>query len=245
MPDFGYQDFYDAFEDYLSSTASASQNFLSQNPFQSVNFWANAPGTDTEWDYNFYQYGGMSDDIMGALAGAFQFQPNTEYAPWSTQDYAFNIGSEGYWDESDAMWNEASLNLGTALPFVDIFDPQSIASNLSDIYDIEGEPIRTAEIQALTPDMLAKTTSQYYNPYESAKREELIESRAMDIGKISPEGFAGSGIYSGELGEIKQQYSSGYGKILEDIMNLRGQATDDVMGVIGSWQELINNQLGE
>ena len=107
------------------------------------------------------------------------------------------------------------------LPFTNIFDPESIANTLSQIEFGAGytpsQGIRGAEVRALTPEMVEKTGSAYYEPYESSEREELVDKLGKAVGKVSTGGFAGSGARQAGLSSAEQGYEGGYANILKDI----------------------------
>ena len=131
------------------------------------------------------------------------------------------------------------FNLDSPLAGVNIFDPESIANALSEVGGLDAAPFKAGEIQALTPEMLEKTTSVYYNPYEEAERASLIEKRGKNIAGAETGGFAGSGGRKAGLSAAERMYSSGYGDILADIMKMKGKASEDVLDTIFSWQELM------
>lgn len=132
----------------------------------------------------------------------------------------------------------------TALGFTDIFDPESIALTLSNIGGIQGDPITGAEIRALTPGMIEKTTKGYYDPYETVGRKKLTKQLGENIGKVSSGGFAGSGGYSGDIALARKGYDKGYQSIFEDIIGMQAGATQDVLDTIYGWQELLSTQEG-
>jgi len=125
---------------------------------------------------------------------------------------------------------------------INIFDPESIASVLSDMGELGDAPIKAGEIQALTPEMLEKTESQYYSPYEEAERVSLVEKRGENIAGAETGGFAGSGGRRAGLSAADRMYSAGYGDIIADILKMKAGATSDVMDTIYGWQELLSDQ---
>ena len=162
-----------------------------------------------------------------------------------------NLDSDQYWAMGDNVWedqlftapNTVNINPNldeSALGFTNIFDPESIANTLSQLGDMTGEPIRPGEVKALTPEMIEKTTSAYYNPYEEAQRESLVEKLGKARGGVSTGGFAGSGARQSGLSGAERLYRGGYEDILSDIMKMRAGATEDVLDTIYGWQELID-----
>jgi hypothetical protein len=128
-------------------------------------------------------------------------------------------------------------NIESGLGFTNIFDPESIAATLA---EISGNDIQAAEVKALTPEMIEKTTSEYYSPYEESERESLVEKLGTAMSKAQTGGFAGSGARQSGLSGAERLYRGGYGDILSDIMKMRGQATGDVLDTIYGYQELLD-----
>ena len=125
------------------------------------------------------------------------------------------------------------------LPFTNVFDAESIATTLSGIL-MDDDAILAGEVRALTPEMIQKTESQYYDPYEATGRGELIEKREKALGKASTGGFAGSGSRMSGLSGAERLYRGGYQDLLGDILKMRGEATGSVMDTIYGWQELMS-----
>ena len=125
---------------------------------------------------------------------------------------------------------------------VNIFESESRANVLSERGYLGDKPIKAGEIQALTPEMIEKTESQYYAPYEEAERETLVEKRGQNISGAQTGNFAGSSGRQAGLSAADRMYSSGYGDILSQIMKMQGSATGDVMDTIYGWQELLTEQ---
>jgi len=134
---------------------------------------------------------------------------------------------------------------GSTLPFTDVFDPESLAATLTSLGGLDPSwtgQIRAGEVKALTPEMIEKTESQYYDPVEDVGREKLIREKTKALGKAKTGGFAGSGARASGLSGAEQVYRGGYGKLLEEIMGMQAGATEDVMDTIYGWQELLGNQ---
>ena len=140
------------------------------------------------------------------------------------------IESIGDWDYGDMQ---------SALGFTNIFDPESIAATLSQLGGME-EAIRPGEVKALTPEMIEKTTSAYYDPYETAQRGTLVDKLSKQMGKVGTGGFAGSGGRQAGLSGAEKLYQGGYQDILGDIMKMRGGATENVLDTIYGWSELMS-----
>jgi len=122
---------------------------------------------------------------------------------------------------------------------VNIFDPDSLASTLSQIGE---KDIKAGEVKALTPEMIEKTTSEYYSPYEETQRDTLVDKLSSKMGQVKTGGFAGSGGRQAGLSGAERLYRGGYEDILGDIMKMRGSATTDVMDTIYGWQELMSSE---
>ena len=154
---------------------------------------------------------------------------------------------------ADYHFQDVPIGGGSALPFTDVFDPASIAATLSSIagldsslnpgdsdYDTLG-PIRAAEVKAITPEMIEKTTSAYYSPYEESERVDLIEKKGKALGGASTGGFAGRAGSQSGLSGAERLYQSGYGDLLGEIEKMKGQSTEAIMDTIYGWQELMSN----
>ena len=202
-----------------------------------------------------YQYQGMGTDIMSALSNvfnpgggdAYNLQnilfgsdiPMDLFSPTITfGDEGANV--EGSWNFGGlgGSFNESLEGPEGFLGLTNIFDPESLAATLSSLGGME-EAIRPGEIKALTPEMLEKTESAYYDPYESTQRQSLVEKLGKARGGVSTGGFAGSGARQSGLSGAERLYRGGYEDILGDIMKMRGCATEDVMDTIYGWEELI------
>ena len=89
--------------------------------------------------------------------------------------------------------------------------------------------------------MIEKTESQYYDPYEAAERESLIESKAKKAGKETTGGFAGSAGREAGLSALDRLYRGGYADLIAAIQKMQGEATGSVLDTIYGWQELITD----
>ena len=227
MSDYGYQDFYDA---WMSWAAVAGPDHYLGGPL--VEEWQEGSpyqtifeGLEPEAGFNLHQYN-VNDDILSALAGVFSFPPGTtfEHPPGSLdtgyiEDYT--IGDEGFIVDHGGF--QGSLeNLGTALPFVDIYDEGSIAHHLSELYGMDTDPIRASEISALTPEQVSKTKRAHYQPYEESEAEKLVRDRVSEVADVATGSFAASGARQKGLSAAENMYKRGYANILKDIMELQG-----------------------
>ena len=175
-----------------------------------------------------YGYQGISPEIIQALQGVFDFGGTVDFRQTPGE------GALGLSYLQDAY------GISDALGLTDIFDSESLANALSQIGGLLGPAaLKPSEIQALTPEMLEKTTSAYYNPYEEAKRETLVEKLGKNIAGAQTGGFAGSGARQSGLSAAERMYGSGYGDLLSDIMKMKAGAQEDVLDSIYGWAETL------
>ena len=216
-----------------------------------------------------YQYQGMSSDIMSALGNVFTPSGNENFniqdfvegdVNEQIENYLANEGvlfqgnvpnldSDQYWAMGDEEWTNqlfatpSDVNINpnldeSVLAYTNIFDPESLANTLTQLGD---KDLTAAEVKALTPEMLEKTTSGYYSPYEEAERASLVDKLGTATAKVNTGGFAGSGSRTAGLSGAERLYRGGYEDILGDIAKLRGGATTDVLDTIYGWQELMSD----
>ena len=225
------------------------------------------PLTFTGEDYTFnlpgYQYQGISPDIMSALANVFLPQSGDYFdltnmfgdSGFDTAGLTFGDDETTFnWSNLDIgldSWGMPSLgdtttgqsvledNIDNMLAYTNIFDPESLAATLSSLGGLP-DPIRAGEVKALTPEMIEKTTSEYYTPYEEAQRAELVEDLASARTGVSTGGFAGSAARQAGLSGAERLYRGGYEDILASILKARGAASTDVLDTIYGWQELMD-----
>jgi len=184
-----------------------------------------------------YQYQGVPATVMDALGNVFGGLEGYEIG----LDDIF--GEEGFGDVPETLFTNI---LSDNIFGYDVTDADSIAQGLSAAafggdYNPD-EHIRAAEVRALTPEQLKKTTGAYYEPYETTERGNLIDKLSKEIGKVGTGGFAGSGARASGLSGAEQLYRGGYSDILKDIMKLKSRATEDVLDTIYGWQELLSEQ---
>jgi hypothetical protein len=196
----------------------------------------------------------ITSQILEQIEGAGGYEELLPDAIWEVPEGESPIGNQytgGYFDPSQfdptleiGDWDYGDV--GGALGFTDIFDPESLAATLSQLAGFtgeggDGEPIRAGEVKALTPEMIEKTTSEYYTPYEESERASLVDKLGQAQGKVTTGGFAGSGGRQAGLSGAERLYRGGYENLLGDIMKMRGQASGDVMDTIYGWQELMSS----
>ena len=221
--------------------------------------------------YQTYGYEGLGDTVMGALGGVFGSHQGWDldehldaiHALWASDYDSGFVDWEGGIPavvlEHEAIdigpFEQAGAGddpsfYGMGLSGVNIFDPESIAATLSAMGGLDpnvsatepGGAIRPAEVQALTPEMIEKTKSAYYSPYEETEREELVEKLGEATSKAGTGGFAGSGIRQSGLSGAERLYRGGYEDILSQIEKLKAHSTEDVLDTIYGWQELLATQ---
>ena len=209
-------------------------NFINTSPFgnyeiQEVNPYLNVIENAFANDFDIYGYQGINQDIISALNNVFGSSDNP---PGAILNFPGTEETGGF--PGDPV---------TYLNITDVFDPESIATSLSYIMDVSPgteSAIKAAEVKALTPEMIEKTTSEYYSPYEESERQSLVEKLGAAIGKAQTGGFAGSGARQSGLSGAERLYRGGYGDILSDIMKMRAKATGDVLDTIYGYQELLD-----
>jgi len=130
-----------------------------------------------------------------------------------------------------------------ALPFVNVFDPESLALGLSAVTGYD-DSILASEVRALNPAMLEKTEGQYYEPLEQAKRSDLVEDKVKELSRVATGGFAGSAGRQAGLSGAERLYRGGYEDLIAQIEKMKGSATEDVLDTIYSWQELMSGVQG-
>ena len=222
-----------------------------------------------------YGYQGISPEIMSALSSVFSIGGGDSFSlnalssggmdGWgnfmdpvlnigegdnpSTLDFGYNLDLGDFGNIGQEYSQElGDLDFEDALPFTDVFDPESLAATLTSMAygeDYEHgvtDVIRAGEVRALTPEMIEKTTSAYYSPYEEGEREGLVEKLGTAVGKVGTGGFAGSSGRTAGLSGAERGYRGGYEDILSNIMKMRGESTSNVMDTIYGWQELMSGQ---
>lgn len=129
-----------------------------------------------------------------------------------------------------------------ALAFTNIFDKQSLADTLSAMAGIEpgGEPIKASEVTALTPEMIEKTESAYYDPLLESTQEEATFNLADALSRDVSGGFAGGGAGVASKQRAKRAYGKNIQNILSQILKSKASATADVNKRIMGWQELLD-----
>ena len=225
--------------------------------------WASDP--IYQYQTTGYNYSGISPEIMDALGGIFSgtMLQNFDWTnlgtglaqEWSGEGIDVEIGDwlrlwdegtegfEGFGEEytSPNIGEGTDIPMLTALDLTNVFDPESLATTLSLMAGFdELEAIRPGEVKALTPEMIEKTTSAYYEPFETAERGTLVDKLSKEMGKATTGGFAGSGGREAGLSGAERLYRGGYEDILADIMKMRGGATENVLDTIYGWQELLS-----
>ena len=238
--------------------------------YGSDNLWGDYDEYTNWQDFSYditpqYNYSSaINPDIMSALEGVFLSDTAGDNSSAYLENYLTDLlGEQEYihtasgfeeWTHSDEVQDfqnisyEGPQELVDMLPLLstDIFDPSSIASTLSIMSGLDVDDplsaIRGGEVRALTPEMLEKTTGQYYSPYEEAEREGLVEKKTKAVGGASTGGFAGSAGRESGLSGAERLNQGGYGDLLAEIEKMKGQSTENVLDTIYGWQELMSSQ---
>ena len=221
-----------------------------------------------------YGYQGISPEIMSALSSVFSIGGGDSFSlnalssggmdGWgnfmdpvlnigegdnpSTLDFGYNLDLGDFGNIGQEYSQElGDLDFEDALPFTDVFDPESLAATLTSMAygeDYEHgvtDVIRAGEVRALTPEMIEKTTSAYYSPYEESEREDFVTTLGKNLSKVSTGGFAGSNIRTGGVDIARGGYDDSYADLLAQIEKMKGSSTGDIMDIIYGWQEQMSN----
>lgn len=197
------------------------------------------PGIDLE---DFHTYTGIDiDDIelYWGEDGQMELHMSPDTQGGMTTHYGQEMGDEQTYFTPQSSYDPS---MG-ALPFVDVFDPESLAVALSGITGYD-DSILASEVRTLNPAMLEKTEGQYYEPLEQAKRSDLVEDKVKEISRIPTGGFAGSAGRQAGLSGAERLYRGGYEDLIAQIEKMKGSATEDVLDTIYSWQELMSGVQG-
>ena len=171
-----------------------------------------------------------------------RYSDNTRYTGETIDQYGNIVGDPTF------SFDEQIGGPSGALGFTNLFDKESIAETLSRMaeysgaLDDEGNPIadiRPAEVTALTQEMMEKTESKYYDPLLEQGREGSIYDLAQNLSQDVSGGFAGSGSTQAHKSKAERAYTKDIQDILAAILKQKGAATEDVIGRIYDWQELI------
>ena len=200
------------------------------------------PSGTENFNVEEFAQGNISEQIQNYLSS--QGLLYSGEAPSLDSDQYWAMGDEGWANQLFATPSSIEMNpIDSVLGFTNVFDPESLANTLSQLAGIDpntGDPIRPGEVKALTPEMIEKTTSEYYTPYEEAQRAELVEDLASARTGVSTGGFAGSAARQAGLSGAERLYRGGYEDILASILKARCSASTDVLDTIYGWQELMD-----
>tara|TARA_R100000808_G_C2151977_1_gene161218 strand:+ start:850 stop:1740 length:891 start_codon:yes stop_codon:yes gene_type:complete len=157
--------------------------------------------------------------------------------------YIYSVAQYGGdWITDWAAPDIQRISLGEGASFVDIFDPQSIASALSEIKGGgAATKIGPGEVVALTPEQLEKTEGKYYDPILEHGREEATHGLLDTLAKDVTGGLAASAAPAAQKRRAQAKYSSAINKILQDIIKSQASATHDVQSQIMGWKELLSD----
>lgn len=156
--------------------------------------------------------------------------------------YVYSVADDGDWITDWATPDIEKISLGEGASFVDIFDPQSIASALSELKGGgAAAKIGPGEVVALTPEQLEKTEGKYYDPILEHGREEATHGLLDTLAKDVTGGLAASAAPAAQKRRAQAKYSSAINKILQDIIKSQASATHDVQSQIMGWKELLSD----
>ena len=194
------------------------------------------PGTEGEWSDSMFA--DEFADIAQTLAhwqeylneggGGYGFDYLNPMATPNLTGEGLDVNILGYDPESGSIGDTLleSGQLTSALPLVNVFDEQSLAS----WFDVAPGTIR-----ALTPEQIAKTASAYYDPYVEKKREGFIEKKGKKLGEATTGGFAGSGGREAGLSAAEELYGDLFTNLLSQIEKMKAEEEDDILEQIYSW----------
>ena len=244
---------------------SSSLSDLGYDPIQGYQYNMGSSIMDTLYDV--FDQSATGFDISNFIdVDSLNQRLSQEAGPIQVTDWDEHaiIGSPGnyrYWDSGETIdqygdivgdptfsFDEQIGGPSGALGFTNLFDKESIANTLSRMagysgaLDDEGNPIgdiRPGEVTALTPEMMEKTESKYYDPLLEQGREGSIYDLAQNLSQDVSGGFAGSGSTQAHKSKAERAYTKDIQDILAAILKQKGASTEDVIGRIYDWQELI------
>ena len=133
----------------------------------------------------------------------------------------------GGWKEGEyrdpLLQNIGLVYKGDPKASVDIFDRDSIATALG---------LEAKDVKALTPEMLEKTESKYYEPLVEDVREQAIYELAENLSSDATGGFAGSAGGASRKAQANMAYNKRIRNILEAILKQQGIASQDASEAI-------------
>ena len=253
------------YDDPVYKNVNYSLSDLGYDPVQGYQYNMGSSIMDTLYDVFDQGASGFgvsdyldADELRSAMLGE---AGTHDVGAWTTQQ-AMRQGQPIYYETFDDMGNRVMQQQqgefqgdptfsfeeevggpSGALGFTNIFDKESIAAALTSMGGIDpvtGDPIRASEVTALTPEMIAKTESKYYDPLLESTREQAIYEKSEDLAKDVTGGFAGSTGATGQKAQAKRAYDKEIQSILATILKSKAGALGDVNKRIYSWQELMD-----
>ena len=201
------------------------------------------PQTDLAMSmFPFLQSEGYGDEVFLGMPFNYDVtQFDILFGPESPEFTLSGTQPSGTWEGTIPI--EEGMDI-SPMQFVDVFDPESLAATLSSMAGVDPSDdlaaIRPGEVRALTPEMIEKTESQYYSPYEESERADLVEQKVKSVGGASTGGFAGSAGRQSGLSGAERLYRGGYEDLIAQIETMKGESTDAVLDTIYGWQELMS-----
>ena len=191
------------------------------------------PGTEDGWENSIFaeQFGDVADTLaqwQEFLGSGYNWPALNEIATPELTGEGLDVNILGYDPESGSIGDTLleSGEITTALPFVNVFDEQSLAS----FFDVAPGTLR-----ALTPEQLAKTTTAYYDPYIEKKGEDFVAKKGEKLAKAGTGGFAGSGARASGLSGAEQMYGDLYTNLFSQIEKMKAEQEDDILEQIYGW----------
>ena len=130
---------------------------------------------------------------------------------------------------------------GTSYGGLSSLSPESIASGLASIYDIDKSLLPSNLFQGIAPGMMQGSYGKTYSPLIQAKQAPLLQGLTSGIeglkGRQALGGFAGSGQARDYQAGVKDVYGKGMTNILSDVSSSIGGSEQNIIDLINSWKQ--------
>ena len=130
---------------------------------------------------------------------------------------------------------------GTSYGGLSSLSPESIASGLASIYDIDKSLLPSNLFQGIAPGMMQGSYGKTYSPLIQAKQAPLLQGLTSGIeglkGRQALGGFAGSGQARDYQAGVKDVYGKGMTNILSDVSSSIGSSEQNIIDLINSWKQ--------
>ena len=130
---------------------------------------------------------------------------------------------------------------GTSYGGLSSLSPESIASGLASIYDIDKSLLPSNLFQGIAPGMMQGSYGKTYSPLIQAKQAPLLQGLTSGIeglkGRQALGGFAGSGQARDYQAGVKDVYGKGMPNILSDVSSSIGGSEQNIIDLINSWKQ--------